>query len=235
MGFIKRTGLLVARMGFVLCIPLLVFSLVVAVAFNSMQVYEYGFDTYEVSADTGFAETELTRAARELIDYFNSSEEPLDITVQISGDSFSLFTREEALHMKDVKGLVRLDYGVLAFTGSYAAVYAVLCLRRRDLRRPFARSVLAGSVVMAALMVAVGLAAMQDFNNLFIGFHLLAFTNDFWSAEGYMLRLFPGGFWFDVFRFCAFAMIVVTAALGGAVAWWLNITGKGLQFRRLLS
>lgn len=230
-----RAVLILARVVCVLCIPLLVFSLVVACAFNSLQLYEYGFEKYEVSADTGLSDAELTRSARELIAYFNSTEEPLSVTVEINGDPFQLYTIEEALHMKDVKGLVRLDYGVLAFAGIYTVIYSVLALRKRDRRRAFARTVLAGSALMVAIMAVVGLTALNDFNSLFLNFHYLAFTNDFWSAKGYMLRLFPGGFWYDVFMFCAFAMVAVTVIIGGVSGWWLYSRGKGLHFQRLMS
>jgi uncharacterized membrane protein len=52
------------------------------------------------------------------------------------------------------------------------------------------------------LLVVLGIAAVLDFDRLFLQFHFLAFTNTLWSAQGYMLLLFPGGFWFDAALIC---------------------------------
>jgi len=211
---------------------LLLLSAVTAIAFNSVALYEYGFDKYDVVSTTGLARTELVKSAETLISYFNSGEEYIDLVVEKDGVEFELFTREESIHMKDVKGLVRLDYGVLAGTLAYALGYAGFYLYRRNNRGLIARNILIGSGVTLILILALWLGSLWDFDQLFYRFHLLAFSNDFWSAQGYMLKLFPGGFWYDVVLFCASGMAATAAVLGMLAGSYLFFTKKGLHFHR---
>jgi uncharacterized membrane protein len=62
-------------------------------------------------------------------------------------------------------------------------------------------------------MVIAGIASALDFEDLFLRFHYLVFTNPYWSAEGYMLLLFPEGFWLDA------AMLVVAFMAGLAIVF----------------
>ena len=230
----RKTAVTAARIFFILCIPLFLFTAVIGIAFNCVRLYEYGFDTYNVENRTGLPPTELVRTAESLIAYFNSGDEYIDLTVEKDGRQFELFTREEQIHFRDVKGLVRLDYGVLLATGIYVLLYTGVSLYLRR-RRRFARDILAGGGLTLALMMALWLGSLWNFDRLFYRFHLLAFSNDFWSAEGYMLKLFPGGFWYDATLFCALGIALAALVLAGTSAVYLFLTGKGLHFRRLVS
>jgi integral membrane protein (TIGR01906 family) len=232
---ILRIAAAIARILCIICIPFIILTGVLGIAFNFVPLYTYGFEKYDVSDSTGLADSELTKIAQGLISYFNSDENNLELIVEKDGVSFVLFTREEALHMKDVKGLVRLDYGVLMGTLVYVIGYALAVVFLHSSRRKLARSILFGSLLTLILMLALWLGSLWDFDTIFYQFHLLAFTNDFWSAEGYMLLLFPGGFWYDTTIFCVLGMVIIAALSGGASAAYLFFTGKGLLFNRLMS
>ena len=60
-------------------------------AVNSLWLYKYGFEKYNVSRTTDLAEAELEKAATGLISYFNSGEEYISLTVIKDGKSFELF------------------------------------------------------------------------------------------------------------------------------------------------
>jgi integral membrane protein (TIGR01906 family) len=220
----------ITRIVFILCIPFLLLTAAIAIAFNSVSLYEYGFDKYDVVSTTGLARTELVKSAETLISYFNSGEEYIDLTVEKDGVKFELFTREESIHMKDVKGLVRLDYGVLAGTLAYVLGYIVVCLVKRKYGELVARNLLIGSGITLVLILALWLGSLWNFDMLFHRFHLIAFSNDFWSAEGYMLKLFPGGFWYDAVLFCILGMVAVAVLLGSVAGSYLFFTKKGLHF-----
>lgn len=221
---------IIARIIFILCIPFLLLTAAIGIAFNSISLYEYGFDKYDVVSTTGLARTELVKSAETLISYFNSGEEYIDLTVEKNDVEFELFTREESIHMKDVKGLVRLDYGVLAGTLAYVLGYAGFYLYRRNDRGLIARNLLIGSGVTIVLILALWLGSLWNFDALFHQFHLIVFSNDFWSAEGYMLKLFPGDFWYDATIFCVLGMAVAAVLLGAVAGSYLYFTKKGLHF-----
>jgi len=190
-------------------------------------LYEYDFKKFEISTTTGIAETELEKAAKSLITYWNSGEELLDITVVKNDKNFSLFNYEEIFHMKDVKGLVRLDYTILFGTLIYALVYSGVGLFfcRGKHRRQLVNGILWGSGLTLAIMLVLWLGALINFDWLFLQFHLLSFTNEFWSAEGYMVMLFPPGFWFDAAIFVALGTAGMAIILGGTAVAYL-LTGR---------
>jgi len=228
---------IIARWIFILCLPVLLLTASIGYAANSLWLYKYGFGEYDVGETTGLTEVELEKAARGLISYFNSGEEYVDIVVEKDGISFDLFTREEKIHMKDVKGLFWLDYWILLGTLVYTLGYAGtgFFLRRGRYRRKLAWSMVAGSGITLALMLALWLGTLLNFDRLFLRFHLFFFTNEFWSAEGYMLQLFPGDFWYDTTIFCATLVVIAAAIIGVAAGGYLIFAGKNLHFQQEVS
>ena len=223
-----KIPLIIARWLFALCLPCLLLTASIWWAANSHWLYTSGFAKYDVAASTGLSEAELDNVAAELIDYFNSGDEFVDITVLKNGQPFELFTEEEILHFRDVKGLFRLDFYVLLGTGIFVAIYAAVSLlwRRPGYWRGLARATLAGSVITLALMLALWLGTLLNFDQLFLQFHLLSFSNEFWSAEGYMLLLFPQGFWYDTVIYCAIATAAAAVILGMVAAGYLFFTRR---------
>ncbi len=215
-----------AKWVFILCLPILLLSASIGWAVNSLWLYEYGFHKYNVSSSTGLADAELDKAATGLISYFNSGEAYISLSVVKNGEPFELFTTEEVIHFRDVKGLIRLDYWLLLGTLTYVLGYAGVSLfwRQRAYRRRLAWGVVGGSSITLALMLALGLATLLGFDQLFFQFHLLFFSNEFWSAKGYMLLLFPGSFFYDATLFCALGTVGMAVILGGVAGGYLWVS-----------
>jgi integral membrane protein (TIGR01906 family) len=211
---------MIAKWVFVICLPALFISSGIAWGFNSLWLYEYGFEKYGVSQTTGLPDSELEKSARALINYFNSDGEYIQITVTNNkGNTFELFTQDEKIHFKDVRDLIWLDYRVLFISLGFVLLYSLFSVfwKRKRNRQQLARAVIQGSGLTAALIIILGAASILDFDRLFLQFHYLAFTNTLWSAQGYMLLLFPGGFWFDAALICI-AFIICLAAAAGILA-----------------
>jgi integral membrane protein (TIGR01906 family) len=223
-----KIPLIIARWLFALCLPCLLLTASIWWAANSHWLYTSGFARYDVAASTGLSEAELDKVATELIDYFNSGEEYVDIVATKDGQPLELFTEEEILHFRDVKGLFRLDFYVLLGTGIYVAVFAALSLlwRRPEYWRGLAKATLGGSIITLLLMLALGLGTLLNFDWLFLQFHLLSFSNEFWSTEGYMVLLFPRDFWYDAAIYCALATAATALILGAVAVSYLFLTRK---------
>jgi integral membrane protein (TIGR01906 family) len=214
---------------FILCLPVLLLMASIGGAVNSLWLYKYGFEKYNVSQTTGLSEVELEKAARGLIGYFNSDEEYISLTVTKDGQPFELFNQREVIHLRDVKGLIWLDYRVLLGTLIYVLGYAGLSLfwRKRRYWRRLAWGVVGGSSITLASMLALGLGTLLGFEQLFLQFHLISFANDFWLLDpttDYLIMLFPQGFWYDVFLFCALATAFGAVVLGGVAGVYLRRT-----------
>lgn len=219
-----------AKWLFIFCLPVLLLTASLGWAVNSLWLYKYGFQKYGVSQTTGLTEAELDKAATGLINYFNSDEEYISITVVKGGKPFELFNARDIVHLRDVKGLIWLDYWVLLGTLVYALGYAGFCLtwRKRRYWRHLAGGVVSGSGITLLLMLALGLGTILSFDQLFLQFHLLVFSNELWQLDptkDYLIMLFPGGFFYDAAMFCALGTAGLAIILGGA-------TGSYLLFAR---
>ncbi len=213
---------------FFLCLPLLLISASTGGAANSLALYRYGFDKFGVSQTTGLSEAELEKTARGLIHYFNSSEEYINLTVVKNGRTFTLFNEREVIHLKDVKGLFRLGYWIFLGSLLYALAYAGFLLWLRE-RRWLARGLLVGSGLTLGLMLVLGLSAMLNFDQFFLQFHLLSFSNEFWQldpGQDYLIMLFPRGFWYDATLICAAATATGAAILGGVGMYIYSSAGR---------
>ncbi len=213
-----------AKLLFILCLPALLLAASIAGAVNSLWLYQYGFEKYDVSRTTGLPGTELAKAAEGLIDYFNSDEEYINLIVIKDGQPLELFKQREIAHLRDVKGLFRLDYCVLLGALVYALGYTILSLVWRRQPGRLAWGLIGGGSLTLGLMLILGLAILLNFDQLFRQFHLISFSNELWQLDpthDYLIMLFPGGFWYDAARFCALATVVGAVALGGVGGYLL--------------
>lgn len=209
----------------------------IACSFNSVWLYKYGFDKYDVSLTTGLADSELEKVAAGLISYFNSDEEYIDLTVMKNGNPFILFNERELIHLKDVKGLIRLDYkilfGTLIYVLGYGGVSLFWCWRKYW--RRLAWGVVSGGGITLAIMLALWLGMLLDFDALFLQFHLISFSNFFWQLDptrDYLIMLFPQGFWYDATLFCALGTAGMAAILAGVAGGYIVLARKSLYFRQ---
>ena len=218
-----------AKWLFVLSLPVLLLTASIGWAVNSSWLYKSGFERYDVSQTSGLAESELEKAATGLISYFNSAEEYISLTVEKDGEPLELFKQREVAHLKDVKGLIRLDYQVLLGTLIYVLAYAGVSLfRRRDWRK-LMWGVVGGSGLTLILILALGLSALLNFEQLFLQFHLISFANELWMLDpttDYLIMLFPQGFWYDAALFCAGITAGLAVILGGVSGGYLRFTRR---------
>ncbi|MEK7281892.1 MAG: DUF1461 domain-containing protein, partial [Chloroflexota bacterium] len=155
---------LLAAAVFVIALPLLLFTFNLRLAINSLSLYEYGFNKNQVASQTGLSPRELTRVAKGLIRYLNSSEE------EISSD---VFNPREKIHLRDVQGLVHLVNYVLLGSLAYILGYLAWHLFRKGLHH-FRNGLIRGCGLTLAIFLALGLGSLFGFDRLFLQFHLLS-------------------------------------------------------------
>jgi integral membrane protein (TIGR01906 family) len=215
---------------FIVAVPLFLVTGSVTWAVNDPSVYNRGFEKYSISLFTGITDADLRQAGADLRRYFNSNEEPLELRARVFGEEREIFNQREVAHMRDVKGLIR---GVYFFAG-LSALYLLEAIAggfwkfRRAFLDRLARLLWWGGGLTLALVVVVGLFALLGFDALFLTFHQLSFSNDFWQLDprrDYLIIMFPQGFWFDA------TMRVATTAVAGAIIL-TGISGIYLLYRR---
>lgn len=206
-----------ARWVFIISIPVLLLSATLGWAFNSLWIYKNGFAKYEVGQALGLSPAQLDKSAHELITYFNNThQEFLDINVTYNtGETAPLFDQADILHMKDVKGLVWLDYRLFLGAAIYSVMYILLSLiwNRRHGKRDMASGMKMGGGATVGLLVFLGFFAVTSFDWFFTTFHEIFFPQGNWQFPpgDHMITLFPDGFWSDV------TLLVGLVVLGLAV------------------
>ena len=207
---------------FILAVPPFLVTSNLRAGFNGSWLYSYGFERYEISRATGIPEEELRRVAGEIIEYWSSDAEFLDITVF----GRPLYNEREVIHMRDVKGLVQGVFLTQQIAGGFllVCVLAVLAARRHELAGRLAKSALWGGALTVGLVVVSGLALAVAFPWIFYLFHVISFSNDFWQLDpqrDFLVRMFPEGFWF-IATMLVVALTVVEASVL-AVGGWLGL------------
>lgn len=221
---------IIAGVIFVLCFPLLLITSNIRYAVNSPRLYEYSFNRYDVEDITGIDRSELDRAAREMIHYFNSSDKLIDIKVTVDDEQYDLFSDKEVTHLKDVKHLIRTVYWVQIGTLVYVLAFlgGTLASSKGRRWRWLLGWLVAGSVFTLFLMFILGLMAIFGFDQFFLDFHHMSFSNDLWQMEEWdvLPQMFPEGFFYDATKFIALAAVSEVILLGGISGVLLYKTRK---------
>lgn len=209
---------------FALCLPLCLVLTNVRFAASEPRVQTLGFRLYDVAATTGVSSIELDEAARDLSRYFRDDRQALDTRVHIGGEEVALFNPREVGHMRDVKTLMQGVFRIQELSFVYIAAYVcfvVLWSRERSLRR-FARLLVVAGLMTLSILGLAAAAMLVGFEQLFVQFHLLSFSNDLWQlnpATDRLIQMFPLVFWFQVSMVIGVVTMLEAAliAVGGFV------------------
>jgi len=119
----------------------------------------------------------------------------------------------ELTHMGDVQAIFQGVY-LTALVSCLLTVVLIILLRRngRDVRRVAQ----AAGITVLALVAALGTISVTiGFDALFIAFHELAFSNNFWllPEDSGLIRLFPENYFMSYFFIALSATVVVALIL----------------------
>jgi integral membrane protein (TIGR01906 family) len=207
LGFLR-----IALIGaFILAIPVALITTNIRVAISEQAVYDHSVRKYDAARVSGIPESELIRANGIIRDYLtNPDAGPLAIqVVNDRGETETLFTARETVHMADVHSLVQLMFTVQVGAVALALALAVVMIALWP-ARALAAAMLYGSAVTFAVLGAAGLLAAIGFDAAWSQFHGLAFTNDFWELDpdtDHLIQMYPEAFWQEV-----------TLGIGGFIA-----------------
>ena len=204
---IQYLGYILAGL-FILCIPIFLITSNLRWAVNDIRLYEYGFNKYAVSEETGFSDEELLEVAQGFIRYINTGQQ---------GSEFEIFNDREIVHLEDVRDLVLVNYRLQEATLGFLIIFAIVGViwRRKRFASFLARMLVRGSIFTIALLAVLGVVALVNFRWLFNAFHHLFFSGDSWILAGYLPRIFTEGFFSDAALFVIGAIVIETLIIGG--------------------
>lgn len=139
---------------------------------------------------------------REMMAYLRGDRDTLSVVTTVEGTEQDFFNEQDRFHMGEVRDL--FIGGLNIRTG--AAAVALICLvflvvSKARLRKILARSYQIALGITGAAVLFIGIAAVVDFNAVFVQFHHIFFDNDLWlfdPAEDYMIRMLPEGLFADM-------------------------------------
>jgi len=214
----------------VVSILLLLISSSVTWAINDLSLYERSFDKYKVSETSGIEKSELLAVSKGIQEYFNSTDKSLNIEATVNDQKRHLFGIKEIAHMKDVKRLVQGNYIIQVL--SAVAVLSIFISAKLSFSSGtiqfICKYAMWGGIATIILVTTIGLAALITFDQLFLAFHRISFTNDFWkldSSKDYLVIIFPQGFWKDATIFVATLIISsasILSTISGTYLWFLK-------------
>jgi len=215
---LKRIILAIARALIVLSIPvfLLLTNLYIFMSPTFLR-YEYGKADFPPAP--GFTDEERLIVADRAITYLRS-DAGIELLGDLEGDEGPLFNERELAHMEDVKAVTRQAFLAHGFLGLLIAFSLGVLLVLRDAQPRISTSLLRGSLLTIALLVALVALVYLNFDWFFTRFHLTFFEGDSWifDLSDTLIRLFPTRFWFDAASLWG-VFALGEAVLLGVVAW----------------
>lgn len=142
----------------------------------------------QVTDNTGIYPPDMELVVDEIISYLKGDRKDFDIQARLAigsaknvVDSVSIFNDKEITHMDDVRDLLLFFLG-LRDAALILALIAFLVLLKYD-RQAIIKALFYGSATFLVILLIVGASFIFNFNNTFILFHQLFFSNDLWIMD----------------------------------------------------
>ena len=188
-------------LGFSIIAALLITSFEIAM-YSDFSVYQEEYEKYYVLSDLDMTKEDVMYVTHEMMDYLRGNGDTLSVITTVEGREQDFFNEQDRFHMAEVRDL--FIGGLNIRLGACAAV--VLCIvflliSRADIKKIIPRSYWIALGITGIAVALIGIAAVVDFNAVFVQFHHIFFDNDLWifdPAEDYMIRMLPEGLFYDM-------------------------------------
>lgn len=188
-------------LGFSVIAALLITSFEIAM-YADFDVYRQEYEKYDVLSELDMTMDDVMYVTHEMMDYLRGEGDTLSVVTTVEGQEQDFFNEQDRFHMGEVRELFIGGLNI-RFGACVAAVLCVLFLviTRADIKKVVPRSYWIALGVTGAAVILIGIAAVVDFNAVFVQFHHMFFDNDLWifdPAEDYMIRMLPEGLFYDM-------------------------------------
>lgn len=197
----------------------------------SFQVYYQassgGFD-YSVT----LPKSEVKRVLKLTLDYMVKKADSIDTTVTFSdGTETNFYTANELSHMKDCQVLFSkfrvFSLIILILT---IILIGIVILLRNEFSHKIIKYFIIGIAINILLILVIGIYGLVDFENAFVIFHKILFSNDNWqfSYRSYMIQMLPSDAAFETlaYRIITVLLIYLTIFIGGLIGLYLYLKKK---------
>ena len=215
-------------LGFSVIAALLITSFEIAM-YADFDVYRQEYEKYDVLSELDMTMDDVMYVTHEMMDYLRGEGDTLSVITTVEGKEQDFFNEQDRFHMGEVRNLFIGGLNI-RIGACVAAVVCILFLiiTRADIKKILPRSYWIALGVTGAAVLLIGIAAVVNFNAVFVQFHHIFFDNDLWifdPAEDYMIRMLPEGLFYDmVMRIGAIFVVSLMAVL--ALSFVPKILGR---------
>lgn len=168
--------------------PVIIFISGIEAAVFDKAFYMDQMEKNQVTDNTGIYPPDMELVVDEIISYLKGDRKDFDIQARLAigsaknvVDSVSIFNDKEITHMDDVRDLLLFFLG-LRDAALILALIAFLVLLKHD-HKAIIKALFYGSATFLVILLIVGASFIFNFNNTFILFHQLFFSNDLWIMD----------------------------------------------------
>lgn len=187
--------------GFGIILVLLISSFEI-VTYSSIRFYQHEYKKYDVASSLNMEMSDILDVTKQMMAYLRGNRADLVVQTVVGGEPREFFNAQEKSHMSDVRNLFLGGLLVRKISLGVAAVMIlfVILLRRKKWCYVLAEAFQISTIIFTAFSVLLGIFITTDFNDVFIVFHKIFFTNNLWlfdPATSLMINMLPEGFFFD--------------------------------------
>ncbi len=172
--------------------------------------------------ELNISDTDLRLVTEGLLEYIVGKRDNLDMIVTIGSDEVEMFNQREKDHMVDVQKLYLDAMKVKWFC--WGAVVVGLAVEwyfyKKEVAYLFSTAIIKVFYTLMGVLFALGVYALLDFQNFWLDFHYVFFTNDLFLLNPLtdrLIQLVPSQFFFDmVFDIAIYYVISCTIVIGFA-------------------
>jgi integral membrane protein (TIGR01906 family) len=216
-----RMGAAILHIVLLVCAPIaLLLSNLYLVATPAYIRYQYGRASFPPSTQyDAQARLELAEAT---LRYMRSAEDSTALR-RLEWQGWPVYNEREIQHLVDAKNVMRGAFLVQG-VGALVAIAAVaLAWRRADALKSALQGISNGSLLLFAVLVAIGTVAYTNFGVFFTMFHKLFFLGDSWlfPRTDTLIQLFPVPFWMDA-TFILAGLTLVECLVVALISRWAS-------------
>ena len=183
-----------------LALVLICLYIAVAIPAFTPGYYSHAYDKYNIPQTISIEKNELMRVTTHMLRYLKDKEESLYITATVNKQVRPFFSEREIEHMVDVKNLFQGGAALNAISVVIFALTLAILWKQKKLR--MLAKVYQWIPLGVAALLAVGAALVSiNFEQAFIFFHKISFTNDLWLLDPHkdlLINIVPEPFFVDI-------------------------------------
>ncbi len=168
----------------------------IEIASFDQSFYRQQFCKLGVAKEVGVSESDLMQVTTLLFDYTQGKVESLEIYVPIFGRNKLYYNKKEMEHMIDVKNLYFAATGFRNIVMVSGVVALLALLQEHKLRFTALKTALVGC---GAVICALGIMVLSDFDAFWVNFHYVVFDNELWllnPATDNLINMVPLEFFY---------------------------------------